>query len=68
MVKKLTKELVTSIEEEKTYRIVRKYRDTGHPDHDKEIDSGLTKEEAKAHCKDSDSKEDGVWFDCFYEE
>ena len=56
------------MEEELTYRIVRKYKDTGHPDHDKIIEEGLTREEAKAHCKDPDSKEDGVWFDCFYEE
>ena len=51
-----------------TYRIVRKYQDTSHPDHDKEINTGLTREEAKAHCKDPDTQEAGVWFDVFYEE
>ena len=54
--------------EEKTYKIVRKYKDSGHPDHDKEINSGLTLAEAKAHCNDPDTCEEGVWFDCFYEE
>lgn len=53
--------------EEKTYRIVRKYQDSSHPDHDKEIDSGLTLEEAKAHCQDPDTEGDG-WMDVFYEE
>jgi len=55
-------------DEESTYRIVRKYRDENHPDHNKEIDSGLTLTEARDHCKDPDTKEDGVWFDVFYEE
>ncbi len=54
--------------DEKTYKIVRKYKDSSHPDHDKEIDTGLTREEAKEHCKDPDTQEDGVWFDAFYEE
>ena len=53
---------------EKTYQIVRKYKDDTHPDNDKEIATGLTHDEAKAHCKDPDSHEAGVWFDCFYEE
>lgn len=55
-------------EDEPTYMIVRKYKDETHPDHGKVIKTGLTKEEAKEHCKDPDTKEDGVWFDCFYEE
>jgi len=53
--------------EEKTYRIVRKYQDTGHPDHDKEIDSGLSLKEAREHCSDPDTSGDG-WMDVFYEE
>jgi hypothetical protein len=53
--------------EERTYKIVRKYKDN-HPDHDKEIATGLTLAEAREHCKDPESKEDGVWFDCFYQE
>ena len=54
--------------EETTYRIVRFYQDVNHPDHHKEIDSGLTKAEAKEHCQDPDSCEKGVWFDGFEEE
>lgn len=50
-----------------TYKIVRKYRDTNHPDHDKVIAEGLTLEEAKEHCKDPSTSEKGVWFDAFYE-
>ena len=54
--------------DEATYKIVRKYKDDNHPDHNKEIATGLTRAEAQTHCKDPDSKEDGVWFDVFYEE
>jgi len=54
--------------DEATYKIVRKYKDDNHPDHNKVIAEGLTRAEAQAHCKDPESKEDGVWFDCFYEE
>jgi hypothetical protein len=53
--------------EEKTYCIVRKYRDMNHTDHNKEIDSGLTLEEAREHCSDPDTSGDG-WMDVFYEE
>lgn len=53
---------------QQTYRIVRKYKDTTHPDHNKEIDSGLTRFDAAKHCNDPDSHEPGVWFDAFYEE
>ena len=66
--KTITKLKEWIMEEEKTYRIVRKYKDDSHPDNNKEIETGLTREEARAHCKDPDSKEDDVWFDCFYEE
>jgi hypothetical protein len=52
----------------KTYRIVRKYKDNNHPDHNKEIDTGLTLEEAKEHCSSDETHEDGVWFDAFEEE
>ena len=54
--------------EEVTYRIVRKYADETHPDNGMVIKEGLTREEAKTHCKDPDTHESGVWFDCFYEE
>ena len=53
--------------EDTTYHIVRKYRNMEHPDHNKEIDSGLTLNEAQEHCSDPDTSGDG-WFDCFYEE
>lgn len=53
---------------DKTYKIVRKYKDSNHPDHDKEIATDLTREEAKEHCKDPCTCEKGVWFDVFYEE
>lgn len=52
----------------KTYEIVRKYADNSHPDHDKVIAKGLSLTEARNHCKDPDTHEEGVWFDCFYEE
>lgn len=43
-------------------------RPSGHLDHDKEIDSGLSLAEAREHCSDPDTSEAGVGFDCFYEE
>lgn len=51
-----------------TYKIVRKYRDNKHPDHNKVIKTGLTLEEAQAHCQDPSTQEPGVWFDCYYQE
>jgi hypothetical protein len=51
-----------------TYKIVRKYADSTHPDHNKRIASGLTLEEAQKHCCDPTTSEKGVWFDCYYEE
>ena len=51
-----------------TYKIVRKYRDSSHPDNYKVIDYGLSLEEAQAHCNDPSTREPGVWFDCYYEE
>jgi hypothetical protein len=51
-----------------TYKIVRKHFDPNHPDHNKEIDSGLTLAEAQDHCKDPSTHEKGVWFDAFYKE
>jgi hypothetical protein len=56
------------IMEEQKYKIVRKYKDDSHPDNNKVIDTGLTIEEAREHCKDPSTHEKGVWFDCFYEE
>lgn len=51
-----------------TYMVVRKYKDSSHPDHDKVIAEGLTRQQAKDHCNDPSTEEAGVWFDCFYEE
>jgi hypothetical protein len=50
-----------------TYRVVRFHFDENHPDHRREIASGLTLEEAQAHCKRDDTKGDG-WFDGYDEE
>lgn len=60
-----------------TYRIVRMYFNDDQPS--REIDNGLTLEEAQAHCRDpetssrtcSDGAEEaerGPWFDGFEEE
>lgn len=51
-----------------TYRIVRMYRETNHPDHHKVIRSGLTLEEAQEHCNEPDTREAGVWFDGYEED
>lgn len=66
-------------EEVKTYRIVRKFFDK-HPD--EEIATGLTLDEAKAHCGNPETSSTscttasakaitekmGPWFDAYYEE
>lgn len=49
-----------------TYRIVRMYRDWDTPS--EVIDTGLTLEEAQAHCKDPSTREEGVWFDGYEQE
>ena len=51
-----------------SYCIIRFHRDVNHPDHHKVIKTDLTFEEAKAHCKDPENREAGVWFDGFEEE
>ena len=52
---------------EKTYKIVRYY--APHRSEGNEvIDTGLTREEAEEHCSDSDTREEGEWFDGFTEE
>lgn len=50
-----------------SYRIVRKYRDSNHPDHNMVVDDDVTLEEAQEHCSSEDTHEKGVWFDCYYE-
>ena len=56
------------MEEEKTYKILRKYKDSSHPDNNRVVKEGLSLAEAKEHCQDPDTEEKGVWFDAFYEE
>ena len=51
-----------------SYQIIRQHFDSNHPDHHKIIDEGLTKEEAREHCKREDTHESGVWFDSYEEE
>lgn len=63
-----------------TYKIVRKYQ--AEDQADEEVETGLTLEEAQAHCDDSESssrtctseegvqrtQEKGAWFDAYYDE
>jgi hypothetical protein len=51
-----------------TYKIVRFYKDDDHPDNRSVIDTGLTLEQAQAHCHDEATHEAGVWFDGYEEE
>lgn len=47
-----------------TYKILRCY--APHLNRDTHIvRRGLTLQEAKAHCKDPETREAGVWFDCY---
>lgn len=48
------------------YNIIRHYRDRKQPG--VLIKSGLTLEEAQAHCNDPSTREDGVWFDGYQQE
>ena len=50
------------------YKILRKYRDYTHPDHNKVIDTGLTLKQAQKHCTKKSTREPGVWFDCYVED
>ena len=50
-----------------TYKIVRHF--APHLDKEKEvIDTGLSLQDAKDHCQDPDTKEEGEWFDGYAEE
>lgn len=54
------------MEEEQRYRIVRFYRDTAVTPWEV-VSSGLTLEQAQAHCRRDDTHGDG-WFDGYEEE
>ena len=49
-----------------TYRIIRMYRDFNK--RNKTIQTGLTLEEAQAHCSDPKTRKEGVWFDGYEKE
>tara|TARA_A100001391_G_C4880912_1_gene228069 strand:+ start:150 stop:326 length:177 start_codon:yes stop_codon:yes gene_type:complete len=53
---------------DKTYKIIRFYRDENHPENRKVILTGLTEEEAQEHCQREDTREKGVWFDGYTDE
>jgi hypothetical protein len=47
-----------------SYKIIRSY----HPAlrrSDKVMQTGLTLEQAQAHCRRPDTRKDGEWFDCY---
>jgi hypothetical protein len=50
-----------------TYKILRFYSPRLKRDSEV-IDTGLTLEEAQAHCEDPDTREEGVYFDGYTEE
>lgn len=52
------------------YRIQRSYRDTDHPRHNATIATGLSLEEARAHCRDpktrrTDDQGQVIWWDIY---
>lgn len=51
-----------------TYQIVRFYADHNDYRNGEVIETGLTLEEAKAHCNREDTHEKGVWFDGYTED
>ena len=58
---------------EQTYKIVRFYRDWTHPNHGQVIKTGLTLDEAQAHCNDPatqsyDQAGEVAWFDGYESE
>lgn len=57
----------TTSQDDKTYSIIRFYRDWDDPRNREVIETGLTLEEAQAHCKDP-STSTNEWFDGYEEE
>lgn len=57
---------------EETYRVVRFCFDESSPDHRRVIETGLTLEEARAHCQRDDTRgtdaNGSPWFDGYEEE
>ena len=57
-----------------SYKVRRFYADCQHPEHQRVIATGLTLEEAQAHCQDPSTRETDpetgatVWFDGFDKE
>jgi len=49
-----------------TYKIVRFYRDPNKSN--RTILTGLTLEQAQAHCKDPATRKEGEWFDGYTDE
>jgi hypothetical protein len=52
----------------KTYKIIRFYRNSDHKNHMKIMKRGLSLAEAQQHCQDERTKKCGVWFDGYGEE
>ena len=57
----------TTTETMSTYKIIRFYSPSQNRI-DETIRTGLTLEQARAHCKDPSTREDGVFFDGYTEE
>ena len=51
----------------RSYQVTRCYADDSHPDHRKVIRTGLTYDQAREHCRQEDTREEGVWFDAWSE-
>ena len=56
-----------------TYKIIRFYRDSDHPSHQRIIKRGLSLDEAQEHCRRDDTHEldsEGmaIWFDGYEHE
>ena len=50
-----------------TYKIVRWFNPTLHKQN-RTIKTGLTEDQAQAHCSHPDTRKAEVWFDCYVKE